>query len=420
MPIRVIDEILPNGRTFPVADVNNIRGGVHYAETNADMYAIHDSRLVDGTQCYVKEEKRFYLYDAEKKVWNLSTLGSEMKYQCTVDIIDGAEMTTGTIGNLPPMSRDALEKLSVNDIFTRALFAEQPPYIKHSPGSVPTFATISAEVGTIPSKDAFTSTGIQTEIGFTLDKFNKVVKTVYSASEVSAHRSVKTTPVVWGFNPAYIQGKCQYTPNIPSNIDSLMRTSWGRTTADYKTDNKNWTAPNTSSLVKGSNLGNMSGSVNGYYVTYYKPGTVDEPTTLYDDYNRNASYIINQSMAQLRQLPNITTAGSIQIGTDTKFGLPNSAYVYIMLPNTLKITAASMKNGLTGAYDALSTKNFGKVADQIKADGYNAIPVTQTSRVVSGKTLYTYNIWFVAKGDRNAKNQVSCSAAPLKITIAKV
>lgn len=76
-----------------------------------------------------------------------------------------------------------------------------------------------------------------------------------------------------------------------------------------------------------------------------------------------------------------------------------------------------MRNGLTNQYDEISMSRFGKIDTQLKTEGINIRPTSWTERIVNGQKLYNYDVWFVAKGDKNAKNMVSCSAAPLKIKI---
>ena len=414
MAIRVIDEITPNGRTFPIADVNNIRGGIHYAPTHAEMLAIHISRLVDGTQCYVQDEKKFYIYDYENREWKLSTLGSELNYKCTVDTVEQSAMSTGTIGNLPKMTREKLEKLTVNDIFTRALFAEQLPYTVYTP---PSFAPLKVEVGTKPAADMFHYKPGNLDMGFVLDKDNKACKVNYTYPEDRAKRTVRVTSVIFGNNPNYVTSVAQCQPRpIPDNITSLLRSSWGRDMDDYMSENPDFKLPDFSNIIM--TTGAVTGDVSGYYKAYYMPGTVAAQDTLYNDYSKNGIYIVGQSAAHIRALSDIeNTAQTIQVGTDVQTGLPNTAFVYFLIPQSLKISEVYMRNGLTNRYDRVSAFRFGKVDDQLKADGINIRPTAWTERRYNGIKLYNYDVWFVAKGDKNAKGAVSCSTAPLKIVI---
>lgn len=329
MPIRVIDEIIPNGRTFPIADINNIRGGNHYASTHDEMLAIHESRLVDGTQCYVQDEKQFYIYDGENKKWVRSTLGSELKYKCTVNTISDTEMSSATIGNLPKMKRQDLEKLSINDIFTRALFAEQPPYRLYSK---PYYSTLNAEVGSNINKDTFTFNSGALEIGYLLDDNNMVHKSVYTYQEDMSLRTVRTSPVNMGPNINYVTGtaKC-YPTKVPDNIMSLLRSSWGRSISDFNTDNPTAVLPDFTDII--TNMGVISGSVNGYYKLYYMPGTANVQDTLYNDYVKNEPFIIGQSASYIKPLDDVDASGKVElVGDDRHNGLPNTAFVYFLIP----------------------------------------------------------------------------------------
>lgn len=412
MPIRVIDEITPNGRTFPIADINNIRGGNHYASTHDEMLAIHESRLVDGTQCYVQDEKQFYIYDGENKKWVQSNIGSELKYKCTVNSIADTAMSTATIGHLPQMKRQDLEKLSINDIFTRALFAEQLPYKTYSK---PYYTTLKAEVGSKISSDKFIFNSGYLEIGYVLDDANTIVTLVYNYQEKKSDNLpyVKSTPINLGLNSGYISGiaKC-YPSKVPDNITDMLRSSWGRSISDFKNDNPTATLPDFTDVIL--NEGNITGDVIGYYKLYYMPGSIGVQDTLYNDYRTNGSYITGQVAAYIKSLDDVSKSDLvIQVGDDIQ-GLPNTAFVYFLIPQGMQISQVFMKNGLTNQYDEIPEERFGKVDEQFK--GMQA-PISWSQRRVNGQILYNYNVWFVAKGDKNSLNAVSCSTAPLKIKV---
>jgi hypothetical protein len=49
MAIKFIEQLRPNGKTFCIADANDIKGGLHYAANLVELHKIHNSRLVHGT-----------------------------------------------------------------------------------------------------------------------------------------------------------------------------------------------------------------------------------------------------------------------------------------------------------------------------------------------------------------------------------
>lgn len=75
MAIEVISEIVQkNNQTFPIADANNIKGGLYSVTTVEERDSIPESRISEGMMCYVQEEKQYYSYSNNQ--WNKAEFGS--------------------------------------------------------------------------------------------------------------------------------------------------------------------------------------------------------------------------------------------------------------------------------------------------------------------------------------------------------
>ena len=68
MAVEVISEIVPkNGGKFPIANVNNIRGGLHSVTTIEDRDNIPEQKLMEGMLIYVKDDtQHWYQYSNNK------------------------------------------------------------------------------------------------------------------------------------------------------------------------------------------------------------------------------------------------------------------------------------------------------------------------------------------------------------------
>ena len=100
--------------------------------------------------------------------------------------------------------------------------------------------------------------------------------------------------------------------------------------------------------------------------------------------------------------------------------LPNSAYVYVMVPTALKISTVKMLNGLTAQYDTVPASRYGKVSAGIGTSTLAGININAIPKMNGSSLLYSYTLWYIAKGDKNASGEVSPSDAALKISFARV
>ena len=68
MAIEVISEITPkNHGQFPIADINNIRGGLHSVTTIEERNSISQSKLKDGMLIFIKNDtQHWYQYSDNK------------------------------------------------------------------------------------------------------------------------------------------------------------------------------------------------------------------------------------------------------------------------------------------------------------------------------------------------------------------
>lgn len=94
--IEVIAQLVPkNNANFPIADVNDLKGGYIQVEDNdeRDQFLLYTSRLKEGMLCYVKETRRFFqLMEGRWKTWQPSS-GATMEIT-TVDTLAELENTS--------------------------------------------------------------------------------------------------------------------------------------------------------------------------------------------------------------------------------------------------------------------------------------------------------------------------------------
>lgn len=70
--INVISQIKPaNGADFPIADVNDLKGGYIQVETMEEMYEfLNTNKLKNGMLCYVNQDTEYKMYQYKNGVWN--------------------------------------------------------------------------------------------------------------------------------------------------------------------------------------------------------------------------------------------------------------------------------------------------------------------------------------------------------------
>lgn len=406
MSIRFIDELVPNGKTFPIADVNNIRGGLHYAETVKEMEAIHASRLAPGVQCFVEETDMWYEYDFNEKIWIRSRMGNSL-YVCTQDGVASDEKSAEKIGVLNPTSRGELETMTLNEILTRAFFAEKAPFYKETK---PTWNHAEIEVG-MPLLITQWTPGTKGTYSYGYQDGKLSTGTIIE--DTTGTRTLAHTEAKFGNNTNVCTIPVKYEPII-NVLGTSLKTSWGRTRDEYNAEN----TPNVSAPVIpliSQQTYNASGSYVGYYLAQYvaSPRT-GVMTTLQNDINTIAGAGILAKPTQISTKIKTNTTADILLS-----GLPNSAFVYVWVPSPLKISVVKMLNGLTAQYDTVAASRYGKVSAVMGNITLGNISFDGIPRKNGTTTLYEWTLWYIGKGDKNAAGEVSPSDAPLKITISK-
>lgn len=409
MSLRFIDELVPNGKTFPIADANNIRGGLHYAATVEEMNAIHSSRLAPGVQCYVEETDIWYEYNFELEEWVRSRMGDSL-YRCTQSGVAEDEKSVKEIGVLSPTARNELETMTINEILTRAFFAEKPPYYTETR---PTWTHAEVEVGTPLDADQWI-VGTKGSYSYGYLNNGKVTTGVIAESLMSSSRTLAAAHqyALFGTQTNACSIMTSYQPAIKDLGTSLL-SSWNRTRAEYNAEHPTATVavpavPGTAAQAYLTYCG-----YTGYYIGLYlaSPRT-DQMTTLEGDVITLAtSGVISASLSNMKALNVKIKAKTTADITITE--LPNTAFVYVAVPNTLRISQVKMLNGLTAKYDVVPTSRFGKIPLVSPTIDFNNIPKKDGTRV-----MYSYAIWFIAKGDKNANGEVSPSNASLQITLS--
>ena len=401
--IKFIDELMPNGSTFPIVDINNVKGGIHYADTVEQMNNIHSSRISPGILCYVKADKAYYTYDFTLNEWVKSEIGKDSKFVCTQNGVKSDEISSDNkLGNLPKMSREALEQLTINEILTRALFKEQPPYFTCSNVTV---TTPSKEVGTTLAISDWTVKNGTYEYGYNSSGLSM------KGTIILNNFTLDKTVAEWGVNLNAVAEavKVTFNPTVSSPLDiSYQYTSWGRTLSEYNMENTPTVAQPTNKAIDSFNI-----RYNGYYrIKWGYCDKTGKQISLKEDIDGVTNPMINITK---EPTTNITGTVTINIGDDKNDSLENSAYVYFLIPTQLKISGASMRNGLTAKYDDCPASRINKVATKL------SVPEStyQTKKMQGSTELYTYNLWYVAKGDENVSGQVTATKAALKITIDK-
>lgn len=408
MSLRFIDELVPNGKTFPIADANNVRGGLHYAETEDERDRIHTSRLAPGVQCYVEETDIWYEYSFEEKKWVRSRIGNSL-YVCTQNGVSKDEKSAETIGVLEPTSRGELEKMTLNEIFTRVFFAEKMPYYSETK---PTWSHAAIEVGmplavtqwtpAVAGKYSYGYLNGQYMSGTIIEDTSKSRTLAHAKALFSTQNNAVTIP-------------CKYNPIIET-LGTSLKTSWDRTRTEYtEATGKPLTAPTIP--LKANQTYNATGSYVGFYkAKYVASPRVGVMTTLSDDIRTLATGGILTGNSVKDIATNITgPVNDIAIAS-----LPNSAYVYVMVPTALKISTVKMLNGLTAQYDTVPASRYGKVSAGIGTSTLAGININAIPKMNGSSLLYSYTLWYIAKGDKNASGEVSPSDAALKISFARV
>jgi hypothetical protein len=103
--IRVINQIKPkNDLTFPVADVNDLKGGYIQVNTTSEMNAFDSRKLKEGMLCYVKEatdDTHMYQYTSSSwSVWSGGSGSGGMTIKTVATLADLNDDNLKTIGRI--------------------------------------------------------------------------------------------------------------------------------------------------------------------------------------------------------------------------------------------------------------------------------------------------------------------------------
>lgn len=417
MAIYITDEIKPNGNSFPIADANNLKGGWHTVNTFSDLSKIHLSKLIDGMPCYVKGTKKTYQYAASTDTWNeiiFSAEDTNQNFKCTINGIDENAVISEGIGNLPNnLKKSDMEEMSINEILTKILFKEdipsytltmpiistkQPQYeigstittyaFTFTPGTIKIKYIKNSETGTLSENTYNIIQKPLTNINFTTGSTTYTVNSMGSVQNI-----VNATIAVENPTPMQLEADELNTYNI--------LTSWGNTIETY---NKTHTNKINLNLTNYDNIVNMStpkinGGVTGYYTIFFYNEENQEACSL-SEYELVVGDIVNYKYSVQMSTPSLTFSISpSNITTKTPF-------IFVLVPESKNITQVQMYNSLTKGYSNISSTWFGKVKGE------------SVVRVVNGKTLYQYNVWYIQKSEKGAGDKVTASTSNIKITIS--
>ncbi len=80
MAVTVISTIKPaNNQPFPVAEANDIKGGLHQVETMIDLNSMPVDRITPGMLCYISTEDVYYKRVNDSwELFNFETIDNDM------------------------------------------------------------------------------------------------------------------------------------------------------------------------------------------------------------------------------------------------------------------------------------------------------------------------------------------------------
>lgn len=381
-----------------------------YDGYNPDLYDTESMR--NGNLIYVEDtpEGGTYMqcvvrYDVEGNASDITYVtsinGFDPLYRCTEPVPEN-ERNVG-VGNLTAgrYTRTELEGMTVDRILSYVMFKELPPFM--TPGTLSIQQPPIADTGSPLSHKNFTniSHGSMTCGYFDVD--GRRVQKVLAYGDARIQDIVTASDTVSFGTPATNKG----TLTLPySGEEATLLTSWGNET--WFDDEGVEQGP---MLLNGDTVKTLTASatVEGVYYWNFAYGpTENKPCNADDDLAAFGQGGV-ASMKKDSTLYIRSTSMQVTIGDFTKpqGAKKSTAFIYVLLPDALKITGGKIINGASGQPQDMPSSWIKKRAS------YKSTTISQ---------YYGHTLWQVAKSGDNVSSDgkvtVTDNMEAIRLTIA--